>query len=424
MEFKDYEADMERCERCSYCKWVPWPKCPGEKYAQVCPAISRYNFQAYSAAGRYAAALAFLRERFGYSEGLLDIIYKCQMDGACDIGCKYCRDLEPLEMMLEFRAKCVEDGQLLPQHMPIIDGLRKEDNMLQKLKADRGKWAEGLAVKDLTREKAEVVYHAGCRLSFDEDLWKIPRGAVSLLRKVGVDVGIFGKEEACCGLRAYEMGYQGELTKYAEHNMEMFKGAGVKTVVTSCSDCYQAFKVLYHKIDKKLGVEVLHITEYLDRLIKEGKLKLTKKVPLRVTYHDPCHLGRLGEPWIPWKGVEKKVMGQLIIHDPPKEYRRGRNGVYRPPRDVIRSIPGLKLVEMERIEEYSFCCGAGGGVKETYPDFATWTAGERIEEAKSTGAEALVTACPWCERNFTDAIKERGDKIKVYDIMELIEQAI
>jgi len=424
MALQDYEADMERCCRCSYCKFVPYPMNKGERLSNVCPSISRYNFHAYSGGGKLAAGLAFLRGRIGHSDRLLDMTYQCQLCGACDVSCKCEHDLEPLEVLLELRAKSVEDGQMVPAHTVVIEGLRKEDNMMQRAKTERGNWAEGLGVKDLTKEKAEVVYHAGCRLSFDEELWKVARGAVTILLNAGVDVGIMGREEACCGGRPYEMGWQGELTKYAEHNMEMFRTAGVKTLVTSCSDCYHCFKVLYHKIGKRLDIEVLHITEYLDRLIKEGKLKLTKEVPMAVTYHDPCHLGRMGEPWIPWKGKEKKEMGQLILHDPPKEFRRGERGVYESPRNVLRSIPGLRLVEMERIEEYAWCCGAGGGVLEAYPDFATWTAGERIEEAKATGTEALVTACPWCERNFTDAIKERGDGIKVYDIVELVQQAI
>jgi Fe-S oxidoreductase len=103
---------------------------------------------------------------------------------------------------------------------------------------------------------------------------------------------------------------------------------------------------------------------------------------------------------------------------------RGFGGVFEPPREVINSIPGINLVEMDRIKEYSWCCGAGGGVLEAYPDLALWTAEERIEEAKSTGAEAIVTACPWCERNFRDAIKEGGQKMKVYDICELVQESI
>ncbi|MCR4393552.1 MAG: heterodisulfide reductase-related iron-sulfur binding cluster, partial [Dehalococcoidales bacterium] len=166
----------------------------------------------------------------------------------------------------------------------------------------------------------------------------------------------------------------------------------------------------------------LHTTEYFERLIKEGRLKPTKKVDLSVTYHDPCRLGRLGEPWIHWSG--KKIPGDRFVFDPPKIYRRGTNGVYEPPRDVLNSIPGVKLTEMVRIKEYAWCCGAGGGVSESNHDFALWTARERIDEAVSTGAQAMVTACPWCEKTFNEAIKSSGNNLKVYDVVELLEQAI
>jgi Fe-S oxidoreductase len=134
--------------------------------------------------------------------------------------------------------------------------------------------------------------------------------------------------------------------------MDMIKKAGVKTVVTACADGYQAFKVLYDKYDQlkihlKDDLEVLHISEYVDKLIKRGKLKPQKKVDLSVTYHDPCRLGRLGEPWIHWEG--KKIPGDRFVFDPPKVYRRGTHGVYEPPRDVIKSIPGIKFTEMTRI---------------------------------------------------------------------------
>ena len=134
---------------------------------------------------------------------------------------------------------------------------------------------------------------------------------------------------------------------------------------------------------------------------------------MTVTYHDPCHLGRQGEPYVPWNGTETKVFGNITKHIPPKPRYNGASGVYEPPRDILKAIPGLKLIEMERIKEHTWCCGAGGGVWDAYPDFSSWTAGERIEEAKSTGAEALVTACPWCERNFIDAVSADGQKMKV-----------
>ncbi|RZN66753.1 MAG: (Fe-S)-binding protein [Candidatus Methanolliviera hydrocarbonicum] len=363
--------------------------------------------------------LSILQGRSELTEVVTDIIYKCTLCGACDVSCKQYRDdIDISETLEEFRIRCVEEGQLIPEHTVMIDNLRREGNVFGKPKTERGRWTEGLGVKDINEEQADVFFHAGCNYSYDEELWPIVRGAVTLLENAGVDVGIAGEEESCCGGRAYEIGYQGELEKYAEDVIRRVKASGANKLVTACSDCYSTFKYYYPKIGKALGVEVLHITEYIDRLIREGKIKPTKSVPMRITYHDPCHLGRRGESYVgEWKGDNK-------ILRPLKYKRTGKEGVYNPPRNILKSIPGLELVEMERIKEYSWCCGAGGGVKEAYPDFSIWTAMERVEEAKATGAEAIVTACPWCERNFKDAIKESGERVEVYDVIELVLRAI
>jgi Fe-S oxidoreductase len=424
MPIEDFENDARRCTRCSYCKSIPWESMRHPDYMLGCPSVGRYLYHAYAAGGKFNLSLAFQKGRLDYTDGFLDAVWKCQMDGSCDVSCKTVQEIEPLQNMQELRMRLVQDGQGDPAHTLAVEGLKKEDNMMQAKKADRGKWAEGIAVKNLTNEKAEVVFHAGCRYSFDEELWPTARNGLNLLLNTGVDVGIMGKDEACCGGRAYEMGYLGEVTKFAEHNAEVFKASGAKTLVTPCSDGYQTFKVVYDKIGKKLDLEVLHYTEYLHRLIKEGKIKFTKKVPLTVTYHDPCHLGRLAEPWVHWKGQEVKVMNQIKIHNPPKKYRRGANGVYDIPREVLKSIPGLRLVEMYRTRESAWCCGAGGGVIDAYPDFATWTGAERLKEAKAVGAKAIVSACPWCTRNFTDTARETGDKIEVHDIIDLVQQAM
>jgi len=424
LALQDFEHDMQRCTRCSYCKWIPYENQQNMDFIKGCPSAARFNFHAYAASGKWNMSYSFLNGRIDYSDAFQDAVYKCLLCGSCDVSCKVIGDLEPLQHMHELRCKFVEDGEILPEHFVTIEGLKKEDNMLLAKKADRGNWAEGIAVKNLSKEKAKVAFRAGCRYSFDQELWPIVRGGLKLLIDAGVDVGIWGSEEVCCGGRAYSIGFAGELTKYAEHNLEALKAAGVETLVTPCADCYQHYKVHYDKIGKKPDVEILHFTEYLHRLIKEGTIKFTKEVPLTVTYHDPCHLGRLAEPWIHWKGKEVKVMGQTICHEPPKKFRRGANGVYDIPREILTSIPGVKLVEMYRTRESAWCCGAGAGVKEAYPDFANWTATERIKEAKSVNAKALVTACGWCRRNFIDAMEAGAEKMEVYDIIELVQKAI
>jgi Fe-S oxidoreductase len=421
MAIEQYKGDMEMCCRCSACKHIPLQMVKNPAHSYACPSISRYNFHAYSGSGRLIIGREMLNTGFKYTDKLLDIVYNCQMCGACDISCKYAMDMEVLEPISEFRMKCVEDGHANPALDKVISSLRKTGSMAP-VKGKRGDWAEGLNLKNATKEKVDVLYHVGCLTSYDKDMQKLAKATAKILQKAGVNFGIAGDAETCCGGRAYQMGYKEDFLNQAKKNMALIKKAGVKTLVTGCADGYQAFKVLYDKFDLKGDLEVLHISEYIDRLIKKGKLKLNKKVNLNVTYHDPCHLGRLGEPWIHWEG--KKVPGDRFVFDPPKEYRRGTKGVYEPPRDVLKSIPGIKLMEMTRIKEYAWCCGAGGGVNESNPEFAAWTAKKRIEEAMSTGAEALVTACPWCESTFNKAIKETGSNLKVYDIVELVAKAI
>jgi len=358
------------------------------------------------------------------TESVKDSVFKCNLCGLCDVSCKLCRyDMEPLAAMHELRFKLVEDGHTLPQVAPVLDGLRKDFNMLGQSKAQRGDWAAGMAIKDLSTDKAEFVLHAGCRYSFDGELGHIAKTCVTILKNAGVDFGIMGKRENCCGGRAFHMGYRKDFKTRADVNLQAWTKAGIKTVVTPCSDCYHTFKRLY-TAEAGSQITVIHMVEFVDSLLKAGQLKFSKPVSMKVTYHDPCHLGRQGETYVPWSGKEKKIFGQAVCYEPPRPRYNGAYGIYDPPRDVLKAIPGLQLVEMERIREASWCCGAGGGVREAYPEFAKWTATERVEEAMSTGADAIVSACPWCERNFMDAINGNGTGMKVFDVMELVAQAI
>ncbi|OGP57006.1 MAG: hypothetical protein A2V67_00415 [Deltaproteobacteria bacterium RBG_13_61_14] len=409
------KSDMEGCSRCSHCKWVPMAQIKSWRFAKICPSVDRYNFHAYSGGGKLIASNSILEGRSEVTDPVMEIVYRCQLCGACQVSCQaYRDDIDLADVLLALRAKCVTEGYVLPEHLLMIESMKKEDNTLGLLKADRGVWAKDLDLIDINTQKVEVLFHAGCRYSYDEDLRSSVRNWVRLFRNAGVDLGAAGPEESCCGGRAFEMGYQGEMKNFAEDMIGRIKASGAKLLVTPCSDCYYTFKYLYPKNGMDAGLRVLHAVEYADLLIKQGRLKLGKCASLRVTYHDPCHLGRRGEIYkMGWNGVNK-------LHRPVRFKQMGNLGIFDPPRNVIRSIPGLDLVEMERIREYSWCCGAGGGVLEAFPDFADWTARDRIEEARAAGAEAIVTACPWCERVFKDAIAAGGDPMKVYDVIDLI----
>jgi len=422
LALEDYRGDMEMCCRCSICKFVPLEKLTEYKHSYVCPSVARYDFHAYCGGGKLSAGVALLEKRVEISPKFLDVVYNCMMCGACDISCKYAMDMDVLEPLNAIRIECVEQGHTIPALDRMASEMRKSGSTVKIPKAGRGQWAEGLNVKNALKEQAKVLFHAGCRVAANKELWQAARDGVTLLKQGGVDVGVLGDSELCCGSRVYQNGYQKEFLDQAKKTLALIEKTGAKTLVTGCADCYYGFKVLYDKFGLKGKLEVLHITEYLDRLLKQGKLKPSKRVEATVTYQDPCHLGRLGEPYIHWKG--KLVPGNIRVFDPPREFRRGTYGVYEAPRNILRSIPGLKLVEMDRTKEYAWCCGGGGGVTESNPEFAVWTAQNRIEEAGTTRADILATACPGCEKSFQDALEKGSTNLRVSDVVSLLMKAI
>jgi Fe-S oxidoreductase len=229
------------------------------------------------------------------------------------------------------------------------------------------------------------------------------------------------ENEPCCGHFIYTTGQLTKAKKIATENLKLIRQTEAKTVVFSCAECYKTIKVDYPKIlglaTEDLGFEVKHITELADVWIKEGKLNLANPIDLKITYHDPCNLGRLSEPWQPWRGLRK----QWGIYDPPRTLRRGFNGVYEPPRNILRAIRGVTLVEMIRHHENAWCDGNDAGVNEAFPEFAAWTARDRLREASLTGAEAIISCCPGCKGAFLNASQ---NNLKVYDITEVLAKTI
>jgi Fe-S oxidoreductase len=421
MSLEQYQGDMDMCCRCSTCKFVPLQKVGGHDNANVCPSISKFNFHSYSGGGRLNIGANMLRHGFNYTDRLLDIVYNCQLCGACGVSCNYAMDMEVLAPITEFRIKCVSEGKTHPALDAAVANMRDSGSIVPT-HGRRGDWAKGLKLKDAGKEKVEVLLYVGDLTSYDAKLHKLARATAKILQKAGVDFGIAGDAETATGGPAYEMGYEADFLNQARKNMAFFAERGISTVVTPSPHAYQAFKVLYDKFQLRGDLKVFHITEYIQQLLAEGRLQPSQRVDLAVTYHDPCHLGRLSEPWQHWQG--KKVPGDRFVFDPPKVYRRGTNGVYDAPREVLASIPGVQLTEMQRIKEYAWCCGAGGGVAQSNPEFAEWTARERIAEAETTGAEAIVTACGWCANNFNAAIDAAGSRLQVFDIVELFEQSL
>jgi Fe-S oxidoreductase len=219
----------------------------------------------------------------------------------------------------------------------------------------------------------------------------VPVATAEILFRAGIDWGVLAGEERCCGYMPLALGYRDVFERYAKENSDVINRLGVETVVTSCPECYYTLKTRYPDV-APLNVEVLHTTELFYRLIGEGSVKLREN-SVRATYHDPCYLGRYCD-------------------------------MYETPRDVIRSIPGVELVEMERNRMDAWCCGAGGGVRIGKKDYAVATGTERVDEAISSGADLLITSCPNCLENFWDARGKGKSTLAIQDIATLIGQSL
>ena len=222
---------------------------------------------------------------------------------------------------------------------------------------------------------------------------KLAKASVQIIDKAGVELNILGEKEWCCGSPLLRLG-QGEIIKdeFMAHNIKMVEETGAKTVVTACAGCCNTIKNDYPRVLGKLDVEVLHLSEYVKRLMDNGSLEIKNPLNKKVTYHDPCHLGRHAK-------------------------------VYDAPRDVIKGL-GADFVEMRRSGPESRCCGSGAGVKAAYKDMALNIGVERVEEAIETGAEVIVTTCPFCALNLNEAAKKKGSDLKTVDIVQIALDAL
>jgi Fe-S oxidoreductase len=412
---EDFRRTMESCNHCGQCKWLLGPKTKGYEFAEICPIHQRFGFDAYSGQGLLNIAEELLNGELSYESGLIELIYSCTTCGACDINCKSVRDMEVLETILALRERVVADGWgPMPAHQQQARYVAEHHNIFGEEHGQRFDWL----TRDMALSKqSNVAYFAGCAASYRYP--KIAQNTAKILNAGGVGFTMLHAEEYCCGGPLWRTGQVAAARQVAEHNLASLEKRGIDTVITSCAECFGAFRDFYPRLGD-LKFRVMHITEVARQLIADGRLTLNNTSSRKVTYHDPCLLGRLSEPYIPWHG-EIKDFGR---HDPPKEWRRGTLGVYDAPREVLKSIPGLEVVEMVRNEENSYCCGAGGGVAEAFPEFSQWTARERSKEAKSTGADAIVSCCPFCESAFEKAMQAPESKMEYFDITQLIADAL
>jgi Fe-S oxidoreductase len=313
--------------------------------------------------------------------------------------CRACLEVCPVygatfEAVTRKRVTAVEEGTQVPKLLnQTLEKLFKYDNPWESSKGQRGAWAEGLDLVDLTKKgaEAELCYFVGCTTSFDVTARGIALSFSKILQTAGVPFGILGKKEPCCGDIARRVGELGLFQEQREKCIDLFDKYGITDLATSSPHCFHTFRNEY----PEAPFRTRHYTLVLSELIHQGKLRFEKETAATVTYHDPCYLGRY-------------------------------NRIFEEPREIIRSIPGINLVEMTHHRADSLCCGGGGGRMWQDLNGEIKMSDVRIREAVATGARILVTACPLCRIMLEDARKGAGlnETLQVMDLNELVVQAL
>jgi Fe-S oxidoreductase len=330
---------------------------------------------------------------FGLTEIEAEDIWLCTTCGICPQKCP--RDVKQIESGVSLRRIATEYGVFPASAKPVSAiraSLAGEGNPLHAERKKRAEWAEGHSVRPFA-EGMDFLYFPGCYLCYDPRLVKVARATADILDSAGTDFGILGSKENCCGESIRKTGDEELFKHLARENIKTFIENGVKKILVSSPHCFHTFKKEYPEF--MVNFEVVHMSQYLVELVCDGKIELTNGYRKKVAYHDPCYLGR-------------------------------HNGIYDEPREALKKIPGIELIEMADSREDSLCCGGGGGrvwmetpKSERFSDL-------RVKQAVAAGAEVLATCCPYCITNFEDSrlVLNYTEAIEIKDITEIIQESI
>lgn len=375
MRPSDIADEFDQCIKCGLC-------------LATCPVCKELLLEKYTPRGKIQLARYHNRGDLELSDHCRDIFSKCLLCGACSVTCPSGVDLT--KVFLAMRDQIAEGRGLHPMLEGAVDSLLTNYNISDEDNAERGEWRDFLKGPPdhiYQKDKAEVVYFVGCVASFFPMVQTIPQNLVQILDSAGTDLAILAGEEWCCGFPLIGAGVPKEMQELKEHNLEKVKALGAKRIIFSCPSCYRTWKEYYHT-----DLELFHSTQFIEGLIGDRAISLGE-VPITVTYHDPCDLGRNG-------------------------------GIYDEPRQILKSIPGLTLVELENNRAKSICCGGGGNLEMADSGLSGAVAQKKIEEVQGTGVKTLVTSCQQCIRTIkSKARKERVD-LDVLDITDLVLRAI
>ena len=375
------QKEITACLQCGYC-------------IDVCEAHNQVPWESVTPRGKIYYITQLDKEGTGIEDKLLkrevtlspefvEAMYMCTGCGNCEVVCH--ANIHLVEFWEKMREWMVIQGVApLSAHQGMADKVRKYHNPYGEDPKKRDAWWPEEVERS---EPPDAIFFAGCTGSYR--MQHIARAGVIVLARAGVKLNCLGEKEYCCSSPLLRTGSTFASLECAESVVEKADGMGAKDMVMTCAGCFKTVSNDFGKYYAKVGQNVYHFSQYVEQLINDRKLPLNHEFNHKVTYHDPCHLGR-------------------------------HSGVYDAPRNVIKKIKGVEFVEMERSRENSRCCGAGGGYKSQFNDFATAVAIERIHDAEETGADVLITCCPFCVLNLTQGAKKAGSNIKVMDLAQVL----
>lgn len=359
-----------------------------------CPVYRESLIESDSPRGRVALVKALAEDSLEPTPRYADRIYRCTLCAACGEICPSGVEMEAL--LLGARAELATHGFLSPATQRLADSLLTAHNISGESNARRLIWTENMErpPRGIGKERAEIAYFVGCVSSFFPQSYSIPQALTHIMDAAGADYALLGQEEWCCGYPLLASGMEDRAIETMAHNMARVRAMGVQTLVTSCPSCYYMWRTEYPERLGEQGIRVLHATEWLDETLTAGRIRL-RPLAERVTYHDPCDLGR-------------------------------KSGLYEAPRRVLQQVPGLELVEMAEHHANALCCGGGGNLESHDAMLTTALAARRVAQAREADAQWLVSACQQCKRTLASASRRQkggaGGRLRVLDIVELIER--
>ncbi len=372
------ELDPWRCTRCGAC-------------LAVCPTYRALGRETESPRGRLALARARSEGRLEPAARTAELVYRCALCAACSTACP--GGLAVDEILLGLRASLARERLLPTPLAQLATAVDERHNILGEDQAARTLWGEAEGLMQGPARPAEIVYFVGCVSALFPSSYALAQETTRLLQAAGYGYTLLGGEEWCCGYPLVLNGQEPDVAPIAARLVAQVRALGARTVVTSCPSCYHAWRHIYPRLVPVMALEVLHTSELLLRAVQEGRLRVQPLPEMRVTYHDPCDLGR-------------------------------RSGLYDPPREILRALPGLELVEMRDRRENGLCCGGGGNLETVAPLLAEEAARRRLQQALDTGAAAIVTACPQCRRTLGLAARRERARLRVWDVAEVLAKAV